>query len=143
MDTHCCGPVSQLGVGPGALAPPARALLSHIALYAAQRGLEPPKVISACRTREEQIELIRRWESGDREGIAARPAHPDNSKHISDANGMCWAFDLGNSHAWLRAVGPVAARFPGARWGGTFIPADLPHFDMEVPMRLAAEIRLI
>jgi hypothetical protein len=38
--------------------------------------MEPgrPDIISGYRSPEEQRKLLRRWESGDREGLAARPA---------------------------------------------------------------------
>ena len=126
--------------GDGALAPAARDLLSQISWYAAQEGLAPPSVLSACRSRAYQLELQQRWDSGDRRGLTVRPA--TNSKHIADEDGLCWAFDLGNTHEWLRQVGPVMARMPGVTWGGSWVPPDLPHFEVD-KMRLAAVIRLV
>lgn len=119
----------------GTLGPDARALYRAIEVFTAQNGMEPPHILSTCRSRAHQKELQRRWDAGDRAGIAVRPADPEDSLHVPDELGICSAFDLSNNHAWLRTVGRfVIDNFPSAVWGGTFLPQDLPHFHV-VPDR--------
>ncbi len=128
--------VEPLPTPPGTLGPDARALYRFIEIFAAEQNLEPPHLLSTCRSREEQLNLQRRWDAGDREGIRARPADPDTSKHVADEHGICHAFDLFNSDSWLRTVGQhVVKTFPGARWGGNWLPPDLPHFDVQPSRR--------
>ena len=139
----CATGTDRFEVGRGALAPPARKILSQLTLYAAQQGMEAPKVISACRTYDEQLELQQRWDRGDREGIHTRPANPENSRHVADESGLCWAFDVGNSHEWCKVMGPYIQRInPDAIWGGSWLTPDLPHFEAK-RWKLAAAVRLV
>jgi len=122
------------------LSPSARQLYQWIELYTAQNGLEQPKILSICRSKAHQKQLQDDWDAGKREGLRVRPA--DNSYHIPDKFGLCHAFDLANTDKWLRMVGSaVVQNVPGARWGGTWIPQDLPHFDM--PPGVMFTIRLV
>lgn len=130
-DVKCYGP-AELALGAGTLGPAGRQLIAAIGVEAHKRGLVPPVIISACRTYDEQLELLERWLGGDREGIAYRPADPGRSKHVPDGNGICWAFDVGNSRRWIDEIGPWVARTLGwATWGGTWLPPDRRHFQVE------------
>ena len=118
------------------LGPEARALYRFIEIYAAQENLEPPHILSTCRPAAQQIAMQEAWDRGDRAGLRVRPADPENSKHVPDETGICSAFDLSNNDAWLRQVGQhVLENFPGATWGGIWIPKDLPHFHVEPSRR--------
>lgn len=129
----------------GTLGPGARELLRAIELKAAAEHMPDPVYLSGCRAADYQMELRRRWDSGDREGLRVRPADPENSRHVPDSRGLCWAFDLGNESSWLEIIGPWAVRnIPGAVWGGSFIPKDQPHFEFapDRPWTKAISIRL-
>jgi len=124
------------GDSPGTMGPEARAMYRAIELYTAENGMEPPHLLSTCRSKAKQLDMQRRWDSGDRRGLRVRPADPDSSKHVADEYGICWAFDLANSDAWLDVVGPhIVKTVPGARWGGNWLPKDSPHFDIEPSRR--------
>lgn len=113
-------------------------------IYSATEQIAPPNVISACRTREEQRALQRAWDRGEREGLLVRPADPENSLHVPDEDGMCFAFDLGNGPEWLEQVGKWAARIPGVTWGGTWLNRDRGHFQVKADrLVLVASIRLV
>ena len=136
------------GVGSSVrLAGPAQWLLHSLFTWAHMAQRPEPEVISVCRSRDRQIELQRQWDAGDRRGLRVRPADPEDSNHVADINGECWAFDLGNDDEWLRAAGDyvlspsVQNYLPNARWGGSWVPVDLGHFDVH-GMRSAAVIRL-
>jgi len=137
MQSRCLkSPPTYRGVreehAPSTLGPEARMLYRHIELYAARVGIEPPTLLSQCRSADQQAAMQAAWDRGDRAGMRSRPANPENSKHVPDENGICYAFDLGNTKAWLNEVGPWVARtVPDARWGGNFLPRDEPHFDVE------------
>lgn len=68
--------------------------------------------------------LQAQWDRGDRRGLAVRPA--SDSAHTRRN-----AFDLQNDKPTLNVLGREARRL-GARWGGTFIPPDINHFDVEI-----------
>ena len=138
MKTNVCGEgwiVEKSGrplpSSTGTLGPDARSVYRDIELYSAQIGIAPPKLISTCRSAEHQRHMQIRWDAGDRVGLGARPADPENSRHVPDANGLCWAFDLGNNSEWLRLIGPWVQRtYPNARWGGSFMSSDPAHIDV-------------
>lgn len=116
----------------GSLSPPALGVLQGLRIEAARRRIAAPIVISACRSPEQQLELLRRWARGDRVGIAAPPADPSNSRHVPDESGLCWAFDLGNTGEWLAVMGPWATNtYPYVQWGGAWIPRDANHFQID------------
>lgn len=83
-----------------------------------------PFLISTFRTWEHQKELQERWDMGDRTGLAARPADPNESRHVQGT-----AFDLGAADELLHRYGRVWISM-GYRWGGVWIPPDRNHFDM-------------
>lgn len=94
------------------------------------------QVVSGFRSSAHQAQLMARWNAGDRRGIASRPAA--RSKH---SEGL--AVDLG--FVWI-GRGLTVAETPraywefladllrpvGVRWGGTFTPPDMNHFDITV-----------
>lgn len=131
---NCCCPKTQMSTivpaGTGTLSARARQLFREIELFAASMRFPKPELLSGCRSREQQRELQRRWDAGDRAGLAVRPA--DESLHLPDQFGVCRAFDLGGlSRQQLETVGSwVQQRFPWARWGGAWLPRDLNHFDV-------------
>lgn len=131
----CRSPTVTPGSTNATLGPDARALYRAIEVFTAKNGMEPPHILSTCRSWAHQMELQQRWDAGDRVGIAARPADPEDSSHVPDEFGICHAFDLANNPDWLKTVGRhVLNSFPSAHWGGTFLPQDLPHFHV-VPDR--------
>ena len=137
-----CNPCTTSGVG-GELSPYTRYVITMLEQFAQFRKIPAPDIISTCRTAQRQLHLQREWDRGNRGGLAVRPADPQNSKHIAGPDGLCRAFDLGNSREWLKDVGPwVVKAFPGVRWGGNFIPPDFGHFDTPLPMSHVATIRL-
>lgn len=81
-------------------------------------------MISDYRTAGEQAALRQRWDSGDREGLAARPATPEGSRHVRGT-----AFDLIGTPEELRAWGLIW-EYMGGRWGGHWVPPDPGHFDL-------------
>ena len=114
-----------------------------IEVYAAAQGIEPPHLLSTCRSAEKQRAMQAAWDLGNREGLKVRPATPENSLHVPDAVGICHAFDLANSEQWLRGVGPqVIRQFPDVRWGGSWLPPDYPHFDCNQRMMEVAAIHI-
>ena len=129
------------------LAGPTEWLLNQLRIWARKTNRSAPVVVSLCRTAERQRELQQRWDAGDRRGLRVRPVNPENSKHVADENGECWAFDLGNDDQWLEAAGAyvlspaIQSALPGARWGGSWIPKDSVHFDVD-GMRTAAVLKL-
>ena len=152
MGNRRSDPCCLVGPGIATLSPPARRLLQTIEWYTEQNNLAFPEVLSACRTPEAQLAMQGQWDLGNRGGLRVRPVDPQNSSHVADENGLCWAFDLwpsdGDSSAWFALVGAyvrsseVQRAIPGASWGGAWLPKDEPHFQVE-PMRLVTEIRLI
>ena len=129
MKTACC---PTLTPGPtGAIGPEARQLYRDIEIYAAQNGMEPPHLLSQCRSAALQRAMQLAWDTGRRTGLRVRPADPENSSHVPDAQGICWAFDLNNSDEWLKTIGRWVQRtHPNASWGGAWLPPDLPHFQI-------------
>jgi hypothetical protein len=124
----CC---SVSSTSPATLGPESRDLYRYIELLAGRLRIDPPLLLSQCRSAEKQLTMQLEWDRGNREGLATRPADPENSNHVPDEFGVCRAFDLGNSHAWLRMVGAhVSKHIPWAEWGGTWFPPDLPHFQV-------------
>lgn len=76
--------------------------------------------------------MLDRWIAGDRAGLAYRPADPAHSRHVPDANGVCRAFDVGNSVEWCQRVGAwVTKAIPWATWGGVWVPPDTKHFEVD------------
>lgn len=130
------------------LAPPVKWLLDALRMWSHVSGREEPIVISTVRTAARQGELQRRWDAGDRRGLAVRPADPENSKHVPDENGHVWAFDLGNKRDWLEAAGAYVAspsfraQLPKVTWGGSWLVKDYGHFQID-GMREVASIRLV
>lgn len=128
MNQKCC----FIGPGSGALSPRGRQLLQLMEMRAAESGMAAPRVISACRSRADQMTLRQRWDSGDRRGMAYRPAHPDQSRHVPDENGICHAFDVGNTADWCDVIGKwVRANVSWATWGGEWMPPDKNHFQVD------------
>lgn len=127
----------------GTLSPYAEFILQKISEFAQFLKIAPPDPISTCRSFSDQLELQRRWDRGDREGLAARPADPENSKHTPGPDGFCRAFDLGNDRDWLKMIAPrVIAAYPGVVWGGNWIPPDYPHFQVFPPMQFIGRFNL-
>jgi hypothetical protein len=116
----------------GVMGPEARALYRDIEIFTAEQGLEPPHLLSQCRSADLQRAMQQAWDTGRRSGLRVRPADPENSKHVADDNGICWAFDLSNDDTWLDIVGAWVTRtHPTATWGGIWLPKDRPHFQVE------------
>jgi hypothetical protein len=147
----CCGdasiglPSSNALPLAGTMGPEVRQLYRAIEIYSAKAGLTVPRLVSQCRSREYQLMIQKRWDSGLKEGLVTRPADPDNSAHVPDANGICWAFDLGNDLAWLNRIGSWVSRtFPGATWGGNWLTRDPNHFqvDQHEQWGLATRVKL-
>ena len=85
-----------------------------------EAGLAPLQLISGLRSEREQAQLRRRWESGDRKGIAVPPAL--KSQHtIGKAFDVAAHVDIAQYGDWARQL--------GARWGGDFRRYDPNHFD--------------
>jgi hypothetical protein len=125
----CC---QGTGTQSATMGPEIRHLYGQIELYTAQHGMEPPHLLSQCRSRDLQLAMQQAWDTGRRSGLRVRPADPENSNHIPDKMGICWAFDLSNDETWLSIVGGWVARtFPNATWGGTWLPRDTPHFQID------------
>ena len=95
------------------------------------------RVVSGYRSEAYQAQLRARWDSGDRAGLLVRPALV--SRHSSGR-----AVDL--AFSWEGY--PIAVRDTprqywqylaeilapvGVRWGGTFRPPDLNHFEITGP----------
>jgi hypothetical protein len=131
VNSLCCPTLTRAPTG--AIGPEARQLYRDIEIYAAETGLEPPHLLSQCRSASLQRAMQQAWDTGRRSGLRSRPADPENSKHVPDENGICWAFDLNNTDEWLRVVGAWVQRtHPNATWGGTWLSRDLPHFQVDV-----------
>ena len=112
----------------GAVSQSIQDMLGWMEVEAQRLKIEPPLVLSACRSRAMQNEMIRRWDRGERAGLLVRPS--PNSKHIPDRSGRCRAVDLANSEAWLRLMGPRAEKkFPYIEWGGNYLSDDFRHFE--------------
>jgi len=82
-------------------------------------------IVSGYRSDEKQAALLKRWEEGDREGIAYKPAL--TSKH------SITEWDEPDSHALdisspkIQDLGWMAPHF-GLKWGGNFRSPDYNHF---------------
>ena len=87
--------------------------------YAHSQGLSF-NFISGLRSLDQQRQMQKNWDSGNRAGLAVRPA--DNSAHVTGE-----AFDISASADTLSALGQYALT-QGAVWGGTFVPSDPGHF---------------
>jgi len=102
----------------------ARAL--YLAWYAKQLGGVTLELESAYRSPAYQLELQRRWDSGNRAGLISRPA--SSSKHTEGR-----AFDIGivgpdpSKELW-EGLGRLGEAL-GLRWGGRFPSPDPVHFD--------------
>jgi len=115
-------------VHPGELSRTMGFLFDWMGEYASEYGLDPPIILSACRSLTDQRLMQREWDLGNQEGLAVRPA--DNSKHIPDEFGYCRAFDLANSEDWLNRVGrDVSYAFQSVEWGGNYLRKDIRHFE--------------
>jgi len=80
------------------------------------------RIISGFRSLEYQMELQRRWDAGDREGLAYRPA--TNSDHTRGR-----AVDVSGNEEVLRAYARRwRALGPSHIWGGDFSAPDPNHF---------------
>jgi len=125
-------PTCCVGEARATLGPEIRQLFHWIEILARDSGLEPPILLSQCRSAAEQLAMQFEWDRGNRSGLGARPANPENSRHVPGPSGICWAFDLGNSSDWLEAVGKSVQRsFPGdVTWGGIWLPKDIQHFQV-------------
>jgi len=146
MPNICC-PTSLPGYHPPsggtAIGPEARQLYRSIEVFSAQIGLEPPILLSQCRSAALQLAMQRAWDTGRRTGLRVRPADPQNSRHVPDENGICYAFDLGNSNPWLDRVGRwVVDTQPGAVWGGTWLRRDSPHFEVSEHARWVSVVNI-
>lgn len=132
-DPRCCTRIIQMrgDVLPGVL--PSEALQKAwlwMVEFTRTLGWVQPVLLSGGRTAAWQRELQRRWDSGEREGIAARPVDGDKSKHVAGRDGVYRAFDLANGTEWLRIVGPRLVKdLPFMEWGGSYLPPDIPHFE--------------
>lgn len=113
-------------------------LADYIAQAAHLLGKASPgvtvRVVSGYRSPQQQMDLVRRWNAGDRAGLAAEPA-------VSSMHTLGRAVDLQLAYKG-RAV-PVRDtpteywRFladllepVGVRWGGRFRRPDPNHFDL-------------
>lgn len=87
---------------------------------------ERPDIVSGYRSPMYQRQLRDRWDAGDREGLAARPACQSwhMARRAIDVETGVEAFGL---YRWL------LEQHTGARWGGRFDPPDEPHFAWPVP----------
>lgn len=128
MATTCCLIDVRGDIHPAELSPLMMGLFAWMAELTARGGMAPPELLSACRSRAMQDQLIDDWDRGARAGLLVRPVR--NSKHLPDPFGKCHAFDLANHETWLYTVGPVVSgKWPGIEWGGTYIPKDIRHFE--------------
>lgn len=94
---------------------------AQLAVWSAYYGEPAPPIVSGLRSRERQRELQRKWDRGDRAGLAARPA--DRSAHVDgDAFDVARTRSLPWWHAWAHLVGLRS----GHRFG------DDVHFDTRV-----------
>lgn len=83
--------------------------------------LAPIHIISGRRTAQQQAEMQRLWDAGERAGISVRPA--SNSAHLTGN-----AFDT-NYNEHLDVYGEVWQLLdPRNVWGGTFREPDRNHF---------------
>lgn len=91
-------------------------------LRAYYQGAQPLPILSGARDRAWTRQAQARWDQGDRQGLAVRPAS-DSRHHTGDA------FDLAGGDAeTLRWLGQIAVYY-GMRWGGSWTPADPRHYD--------------
>lgn len=84
-------------------------------------GYPPPAIVSGKRSRRQQKALQKKWDRGERAGLAVRPA--DRSTHTTGAG---WDVER-VSHLWVYGAW---APYVGARWGGNFRTPDPIHFDV-------------
>jgi hypothetical protein len=80
-----------------------------------------PDIVSGYRSPMEQRALLNRWQRGDREGLAAKPACQSwhMARRAIDVQTDVRAFDL---------YRVLLEQRTGARWGGRFENPDEPHF---------------
>jgi len=99
--------------------------LALMAIYAYYNDISL-QVISGYRSRERQQMLLDRWLSGDRSGLAAKPAvRSAHTNEDFDGNPDAKGVDINSNH--LNILGEWAPYF-GLKWGGTFRKPDLVHF---------------
>ena len=132
--------VREPAAGEPGLAPKLQDVIRWMARAARDLGLAPPIVISTCRSRQQQDQMRERWDRGDREGMAYRPA--EQSWHIPGQDGMCYAVDFGNTREWLSIIGPLAEnRYIGLEWGGHWLPPDYAHIQWPPGREVVIRIR--
>lgn len=95
-------------------------LYHAFAYWSIYYNLPIPEIISGYRSPDKQASLRRRWDAGDRRGLAVRPAR--NSLHSARM-----AFDL-KANPYSSWYGSIAAHY-GYGWGGDFRGvSDSGHF---------------
>lgn len=82
---------------------------------------ERPDIVSGYRPPMEQRALLDRWQAGNREGLAAKPAC--QSWHMAGR-----AIDVETSGAGFDTYRWLLEKYTGAKWGGRFSPPDPVHF---------------
>lgn len=93
-------------------------------------------VVSGYRSPTRQAQLLARWNAGDRRGLVVKPAaRSKHSEGLAVDLGFVWAGRTLTVAETPRAYWQFLAdllRPVGVRWGGTFSPPDLNHFDITV-----------
>ena len=89
-----------------------------------------PDIISGYRAPFEQAELYRRWQRGDKEGLAGKPAR--RSWHTIGR-----AIDVETGVAGFPAYAYLMVQL-GMRWGEKF--GDRPHFDLPSASQLPPDV---
>ena len=90
-----------------------------------QTGRRPVVITSGYRDPEKQLQLLSRWDAGDRSGLVTKPSR--RSWHMQGL-----ALDvstLSEDFYYFRD----AMVYWGCRWGGWFKKSDPVHFDLPIP----------
>lgn len=81
-----------------------------------------PKVVSGLREAHKQLHMQRRWDAGDRAGLATRPA--SSSWHLV-GRGLDVEANVPSFPVYVAMMEKM-----GVRWGGRFKTSDPVHFDL-------------